>query len=221
VSKREVLIEFVAVLARLLTRQGNKVGAILFDGINRRVLPPRGGRRHVLQIIDSIARNPRLLRAPQTDLGAFFGRAPGIVQRRSLMFAISDFVSSPGWEKGLSMLARKHEVLAVRLVDPVDMSLPDIGLLPFEDAESGEQILVDTADRAFRRRFTALSEQREAALFEGFAAAGCDVLELSTYDDLIDAIRRFADLRKAQQSPSGGGSLAAHLLPEREAEAAP
>ncbi len=222
VSKREVLTEFVAVLARLLTRQGNKVGAILFDGVNRYVMPPRGGRLHVLQIIDRIVQNPRLLRAPQTDLGAFFGHALGAVQRRSLMFVISDFVSSPGWEKGLAMLTRRHEVLAVRLVDPVDLALPNIGLLPFEDAESGEQVFVDTGDAAFRRRFAALSERREAGLIEAFAAAGCDVLELSTYDDLIDAIRRFAELRKAQRAlSSGNGAMAAHLVPEAAAEAAP
>lgn len=212
VKKREVLTEFVAVLARLLTRQGNKVGAILFDGINRLVVPPDGGRLQVLHIIDRIARNPRLLRSPQTDLATFFGQALGVVRRRSLMFVMSDFVSAPGWEKALATLARRHEVLAVRLVDPVDMALPDIGLLPFEDAESGEQVFVDTGDRAFRARFETISAQHEAALFDGFAAAGCDVLELSTYDDLIEAIRRFADLRKAQRAlGSGGGTIAPHL----------
>jgi uncharacterized protein (DUF58 family) len=211
VSKREVLTEFVAVLARLLTRQGNKVGAILTDGINLFVVPPRGGRQQVLYLINRIAENPRLLRAPQTDLGAFLGKALATIRRRSILFLISDFVSAPGWERGLSMLARRHELLAVRLIDPVDMALPEIGMLPFEDAESGEQLFVDTSDKGFRKRFLALAEDREAQLFDAYARAGCDVLELSTYDDLVDAIRRFADLRKAQRTLSGGGTMPPHL----------
>jgi uncharacterized protein (DUF58 family) len=204
VTKRAVLTEFVAVLARLLTRQGNKVGAILHDGINLFVVPPRGGRNHVLHLISRVMANPRLLRTPQTDLGAFLRRALGAIQRRSLLFVISDFVSAPGWEKSLAMLTRRHELLAVRLIDPLDMALPDIGMLPFEDAESGEQLFVDTGDRGFRQRFIAAAEARDAALFDAYGAAGCDVLELSTGDDLLEAIRRFADLRKAQRALSGG-----------------
>ena len=210
-TKREVLTEFVAVLARLLTRQGNKVGAILTDGINLLVVPPRGGRQQVLHLISRIAQNPRLLRAPQTDLGAFLTRALGTIKRRSILFVISDFVSAPGWERGLSMLTRRHELLAVRLVDPVDSALPEIGMLPFEDAESGEQLFVDTSNKGFRKRFLALAEEHEAALLGAYARAGCDVLELSTYDDLVDAIRRFAELRKTQRTLSGGGTVPPHL----------
>jgi uncharacterized protein (DUF58 family) len=211
VTKRAVLIEFVAVMARLLTRQGNKVGGILYDGINLFVVPPRGGRGHVLHLINRIISNPRLLRAPRTDLGVFLTKTLGVLKRRSLVFAISDFVSAPGWERPLSMLARRHELLAVRLIDPLDTMLPDVGVLPFEDSESGEQVFVDTGDRRFRARFLAEAQRNEDHLFAGYAAAGCDVLELSTGDDLVDAIRRFADLRKAQRALSGGGSMPGHL----------
>ncbi|MEQ1768687.1 MAG: DUF58 domain-containing protein [Devosia sp.] len=216
VSKRRVLAEFTAVLARLLTRQGNKVGAILTDGINRLVVPPRGGRAHVLYLLDKIRTHPRLLRAPRTDLGTFLGSAIGALKRRSLIFAVSDFVSNPGWEKSLAMLGRRHEVLAVRLTDPIDLALPDLGLMPMEDAETGEQIFVDTGDRGFLRRFTEIGEAHEASLMSAFETAGADVLELSTGDDLIDAIRRFADLRRGT-----GGSLPAHLAGAPHEEAVP
>ena len=119
------------------------------------------------------------------------------------------------------MLTRRHELLAVRLVDPLDNALPDIGMLPFEDAESGEQVFVDTSDRKFRERFVAAAQQHEDALFAAYGAAGCDVLELSTGDDLVDAIRRFADLRKAQRTLSGGGTVPAHLAPAPTEEASP
>src|SRR3569623_760620 len=211
VTKRAVRTEFVAGLARLLSRQGYKVGGLLYDVVILFVVPPRGGREHVLHLINRVMSNPRLLRAPKTDLGVFLTKALGVPKRRSLVCAISDFVSAPGWERSLSMLARRHELLAVRLIDPLDRVLPDVGVLPFEDSESGEQVFVDTGGRRFRERFVAAAAQNEEQLFAAYAAAGCDVLELSTSDDLVEAIRRFADLRKAQRALRGGGTMPAHL----------
>ena len=211
VSKRQLLTEFTAVLARLLTRQGNKVGAILFNGATNFVVPPGVGRRHVLHLLEQVFSRPRLLRAPQTDLGAFLGRSLGVIRRRSLIFVVSDFISKPGWQRGLSFLNRRHEGVAVRLLDPLDMALPDIGLLAFQDAETGEQLFVDTTDKRFRRRFAAEAARTEETVMDGFADAGMDVLELSTGDDLVDAILRFADLRKTQSRLNGGSAMPSHL----------
>ena len=219
VSKRQVLAEFTAVVARLLTRQGNKVGAILYDGINSFVVPPRSGREHVLYLMSKVLGNPRLLRAPKTDLGLFLKRGGNLIKRRSLLFVVSDFIGVPGWEQALGGLGRRHEVLGVRLVDPMDKAMPDIGMMPFEDAETGEQIFVDTGDPFFRARFAAEAERGEEAVFAAFGAAGCDVLGLSTSDDLVDAIRRFVDMRKTQRTLSGGGTPPAHLNPRAEAGA--
>jgi len=216
ITKRQVLAEFSAVLARLLTRQGNKVGVIIYDGVSDHVVPPRSSRRHVLHILDRIQSHPRLLRAPHTDLGAFINRAMAMIRRRSVVFVVSDFISRPGWERALTLLNQRHEGVAVRLVDPLETVMPNIGLLVFQDAESGEQMFVDTNDAGFRRRFVAQAEAVEEALMAAFTSAGMDVLELSTGDDLVDAILRFADLRKGS---AGGGKLPAHLLPDREGTA--
>lgn len=205
ISKRQVLGEFAAVLARLLTRQGNKVGAILCDGLDDVVVPPRSGRLQVLHLLDTIHARPRLPRAPETDLGAFIGRSLAVIRRRSLVFVVSDFISRPGWDRALGQLTRRHEGVAVRLTDPLEAALPDIGLWVFQDAESGEQVFVDTGDRGFRKRFAAEAARAETALLDAFSSAGADVLELSTGDDLADAILRFADLRKVQARPGGGG----------------
>jgi uncharacterized protein (DUF58 family) len=211
VNKRQVLTEFAAVLARLLTRQGNKVGAILYNGVADVMVPPRSSRRHVLHLLERIYAFPRLSKAPQTDLGAFMGRALSVIKRRSIIFMVSDFISKPGWQRALSMLNQRHEGIAVRLVDPLEMALPDIGLLVFQDAESGEQVFVDTNDRGFRRRFAAAAAQSEESLIEAFTDAGMDVLELSTHDDLVDAILRFADMRKGRSRTGGGTALPNHL----------
>jgi len=207
VSKRQMLTEFTAVVSRLLSRQGNKVGAILFNGISDYVVPPHAGRRHVLHMLDKVLANPRLLRSPETDLNAFLGRALSVMKRRTICFVVSDFVSKPGWERGLNQLARRHETIAVRLIDPVDTALPDMGMLLFQDAETGEQLFVDTVDKRFRRRFEALAAHNEDRLMDAFAAAGVDVLELSTTDDLVDAVLRFAHMRKVQSRLGGGGAL--------------
>jgi uncharacterized protein (DUF58 family) len=91
------------------------------------------------------------------------------------------------------------------------MELPDLGLVTMRDAETGEQLFVDTHDRAFRKRFAAVAERREKELRLAFRDAGVDVLELSTNDDLVDAILRFADLRKRRSQLAAGGNLPKHL----------
>jgi uncharacterized protein (DUF58 family) len=138
------------------------------------------------------------------------------MQRRSLVFVVSDFISTPGWPESLAQLAHRHEIVAVRLYDPLEMELPDLGLLVMRDAETGEQLFVDTHDRAFRQRFAAVAERREKEIRRAFSQAGVDALELSTNDDLVDGILRFADLRKRRSQLAAGGSLPPHLRGSRE-----
>src|SRR5690606_22153291 len=119
------------------------------------------GRGQVLYMLDRILNHPRQPRTPPTDLGAALGRTLAAVRRRSLFFVVSDFVSTPGWDRVLSWLGQRHEGIVVRLTDPLDMLLPDIGLVAFQDAETGEQVMIDTNDRGFRRRFIAAAERNE------------------------------------------------------------
>jgi uncharacterized protein (DUF58 family) len=208
VSKRTVLAEFVAVLARLLTGRGNACGAMLFSADMDRIVPPRGGRRQVLHLLNLLASRPRLVRSAPTDLGAILRQAAGILRRRSVVFVISDFISRPGWDKPLGFLARRHDVVAIRLLDPSETHMPDIGLLAFQDAESGEQLLVDTHDRGFRRRFAAAAQQENEAIRARLARAGVDCLEVSTADDLLDAVVRFTQMRRQRVR---GAALPSHM----------
>jgi uncharacterized protein (DUF58 family) len=205
-SKRELASAFVGVLARLLTRHGNRVGALLYGNAVDTVLPARSGRLHVLELLQRMRARPIEAAPGATNLRDLLVAALGIVKRRSVVFVVSDFISAPGWEAALGQLARRHEVTAVRLFDPLEMELPDIGLLTLRDAETGEQLLVDTHDHGFRTRFKAAAEKREAALLEGLASAGVDTLELATDDDLVDALLRFADLRKQRSRLANGSS---------------
>jgi uncharacterized protein (DUF58 family) len=195
-SKRKALTEFTGVLAKLLTRHGNRVGAVMFGGKVDQVIPARGGRRHVLHLLDALLKRPSLKAAPATSLTELIRAGFDMIGRRSLVFVVSDFISTPGWEEALGLLSRRHEVLAVRLFDPMELELPDLGLLTLQDAETGQQVFVDTRDKGFRRRFAQAAERREIELRAAFQRAGVDALELSTVDDVGDSILGFANLRK-------------------------
>ena len=111
----------------------------------------------------------------------------------------------------MGLLAQKHEVVAVRLFDPLEAELPDLGLVTMRDAESGEQMLVDTSNAKFRQRFAQIAAQRETELRQALSRAGVDTLELSTEDDLVQSILRFTDMRKRRSRIGAGAKLPAHL----------
>ena len=196
--KRTVLIDFVTTLARLLTRHGNRIGAMFASGGNRveRTIPPCGGRMQVLRLVNDLLKQPQLRQSAFTNLTPLLETGLNAIKRRSLIFIISDFISAPGWERPLRLLNRRHEVLAIRLWDPREVELPDIGPIIMEDAETGEQLYVDTHDRGFRQRFHEAAQRREAEMKDLFKRAGVDALSLSTDEDLVRAIIRFATLRQ-------------------------
>ena len=196
-TKLDVSTRFVGLLARVITRHGNRVGALFYGDRVDSVLPPRNSRSHVLQLMRRMRERQREAGAGEaTSLGDLLRAADGMIRRRSLVLVVSDFISQPGWEAALARLTQRHDVVAVRLFDPLEMDLPEIGLVTAEDAETGEQLFIDTADPAFRQRYAAEAEARETALREALARAGADTLELSTDDDLLEAMLRFAALRR-------------------------
>ena len=212
--KSQVSTEFVAVLSRLLTRHGNRVGAMLYGSGVDTVIPARSGRQHVLQLLHTLQTRPESSSAAvsgPTRLHELLESASKGVRRRSTVFVVSDFISESGWDKPLGMLAQRHEVTAVRLTDPLELALPDLGLIPIRDAETGEQLLVDTSDAGFRKRFARIAAQREADLRQSLGRAGVDTLELSTSDDLVSALTRFTDLRKQRSRAAAGGTFPKHL----------
>jgi uncharacterized protein (DUF58 family) len=227
VRKRMLSAELVTVLARLFTRYGNRVGALLYRDRVETVVPARSGRRHVLHLLDRMLRIGEPAEAGSavrpadrpaehaadrvTDLTELLARAQQTIKRRSVVFVVSDFISKPGWAKGIALLARRHEVIAVRLYDPLEVEFPDLGLVVMEDAETGEQLFVDTHDGNFRRRFAEAAQKREAGLRTALAEAGVDCLELATDDRLDEALLSFTRLRKRRSQLAAGGMRARAL----------
>jgi uncharacterized protein (DUF58 family) len=221
-QKDLVLAEVATTLALVLSRRGNRVGMVVFDQELERVLPARSGRNQVLQIADLLLdrRNARAAATeaaatargrrrkgrdesePErhvTDLGAMLHRSAGMIRRRSLVVVVSDFISEPGWEQALSRLARRHEVVAMQVRDPREDELPDVGSIYVEDAETGEQIFVDTSDAAFRSRLRSAADQRQATLEEATRSVGVDLHQIRTDEDLVRSLLRISALRRRRR----------------------
>jgi uncharacterized protein (DUF58 family) len=212
--KRDTVVDFAGVMARLLTRHGNKVGAMIFSRTVEDVLPPRSGQLQILQLVHQLIRPERQARANEarqrhakkkrneadreavTDLRGILDRAGETLKRRSLVFLVSDFISPEGWDTALGRLAQRHEVIAVWLNDPREEELPPIGPLVLEDSETGEQVYVDTRDKGFQERFAQLVAERRAKLERTFARSGVDVIRLTTDADLVQTLLAFAHIRR-------------------------
>jgi uncharacterized protein (DUF58 family) len=204
--KRDVSEAFVAVMASVVLRHGNRVGAVLYGSQVETVLPARSGRNHVLHLMQRMRARPTAASSGATRLADLIERARPSMPRRASVFVVSDFISEAGWETSLARLAERHDVVAVRLYDPAEMQLPELGLVLVQDAETGEQLFVDTGAHGFRERFEAAATRREAELRSALTRAGVDTLELPTDADLGESILAFVDARR-QRSRLAAGAL--------------
>ena len=190
-GKSVVLAELALVLARVLGRGGNRVGAVLYGAGRARIVPPGTGRRQALRIGHELERTAPDADAgaagQTTDLAAMLGAVSGLA-RRSLVVVVSDLIGTGDWERPLMQLAHRNEVVALRVVDAADDALPEVGLVVVEDAETGEQVLVDSGDPWFRARYRQGVDEREASLGAGMRRAGVPLHRIDTGADLVPAL---------------------------------
>lgn len=201
-SKRQRMLEFVGLMGLLLQRHGNRVGAVILHpdtDVHMQVMPARMGRRHLLHLMDAVQKFAPSQKPHASPLGPWLRQVQSLIRRRSQVFVLSDFLGESDWTEALVGLARRHDGVAVRLSDPLEQVLPAAGLVWLQDAESAEQMLLDTSDPGLRRRFAELSEQREANFVQALALAGMDGLSLSTDDDLVLALRHYVALRQRRR----------------------
>ena len=198
-GKDDVLSELALVLARLFGRGGNRVGALLYDsGLydtgTVRTVPPGTGRRHALRIGAELARTADGSRRAvgqkrgTTDLAAMLDAVAKLARRRALIVVISDFIGDGDWGRSLLRLVPRHEVVALRVIDGADDALPDVGLVVVEDAETGEQLVIDSGDPLLRARLRAGVEERDARLDAGMRRAGVPIHRIGTDADLATAL---------------------------------
>lgn len=203
-TKLDRSVEVVAALASLLARGGNRVGACLYDGSLPRLIKATAGRAGVLALLRSFQAPAPEGVQPETDLSVLLDAMTGVLRRRSLVFLVSDFYGPPGWDRSLGTLARRHEVVTIRVTSPNEGVLPDVGVVWMEDSETGKQLLVDTSDPAVRRRYGHIETERAKALEAAFRKARVAAFDLSTDDDLVRRLLAWSDRRRAQKSSTGG-----------------
>jgi len=197
-TKAQVGAEVAATFAQLFVRGGNRVAAILYDNDVQHLVPPRQGRDQVLVLLRALL-DPISGRGAVTDLSRLLELAARTLVRRSLVVIVSDFISEPDWERPLLRLSARHEVVGVRLFDRREFDLPDAGLVVVEDAETGEQLLVDTGDAELRQRLRASGIERYEAVRRAAARAGVDLHTISTDEDLVPAFMRMIESRRKRR----------------------
>jgi len=197
-GKHDVLSELALVLARLFGRGGNRIGALLYDNGVVRIVPAGTGRRHALRIgaelTGTAGGRPRVGQHSTgqyngtTDLAAMLDAAAKVARRRALIVVISDFIGDGDWGRSLLRLTPRHEVVALRVTDAADDELPDVGLVVVEDAETGEQLVIDSGDPLLRTRLRAAVENRDTRLAAGMRRAGVPIHRIGTDADLVTAL---------------------------------
>lgn len=188
-GKADTLTELALVLARLFGRGGNRVGAVVYDGTSARLVPAGSGRAQALRIGHELDRSVPAGSAT-TDLAAMLDAVTLPARRRSLVVVVSDFIGTGTWQRPLVRLVHRHDVVALRVVDPADDALPDVGLLVVEDAETGEQLLVDASDPLFRVGFDEAVAARDGEVAAGLRQAAVPLHVVRTDQDLLEALVR-------------------------------
>jgi len=195
-SKREIMAEIGSVLAFSAVRNNDKVGLILFTDFVELYIPPKKGRSHILRVIREILFfQPR---GSRTDLKVPLDFINRVARRRCVAFLISDFCLPGDFSSSLQELLpkvrvsnRRHDLISLIVSDPREAQLPDVGWITLEDAESGEQVDINTSDPAIRRRYAELAAERRARINRSVRSSGVDLLELSTDTSYIPPLLGF------------------------------
>lgn len=195
-SKSRVGVELSAVVGMSAATNHDRVGLLLFTDRVERFLPPRRGRNHLLRVTRELLGFEPMGRG--TDVGMALEHASKVLKRRSVVFVVSDFASAD-FERPLRALSRRHEVVAVRVEDPRERSLPAAGLVDLEDAEGGEVVTVDLGSARVRRAVEEGWRARRSALAGMFARAKVDVVEVSTERNFVDDLAGYFRRRERRR----------------------
>lgn len=187
-TKREIATEIAALLAFSAIKSNDKVGLIAFSSQIERFVPPAKGTRHVLRLLRELLYLLPVQAGTSTLRALEY--ASHMLKRRSVIFLISDFLDH-GYESRLRVAAQRHDVVAISLTDPRELELPDVGLIDLEDAESGERVLIDSSDRAVRRRYHEQAVEQRALRDRMLGSLNVDHVAVSTDRSYIEPLIAF------------------------------
>jgi uncharacterized protein (DUF58 family) len=186
--KNEVAAEFCSLLAFSAVKNNDKVGLIVFTDQVEMFIPPKKGTQHVLRVIRELLDfTPR---KAKTDIVGALDYLGKVTKKRAVVFLVSDF-QAEGFERSMRVIGKRHDLVAVTVVDPREIRLPDVGLLELEDAETGEIVVVDTSSSAVRKRYERLGREQSDQFRDLFASMGVDQIEIQTDKDYIPSLVKF------------------------------
>ena len=197
-SKRELAAELAAVLAFSAISNNDKVGALLFTDGAEKYIRPGKGRLHVLRLISEVLTYQPARRG--TNLTTALQHINRALSRRAVVFVISDFMDE-GFARALKVTSRKHDLIAVPIVDASERALPDLGWIAFEDAETGEVVEFNTGDPKARAKFAEVAEDRLARLRRTFRRSGLDTIEAQTDQPYLRSLMQFFENRLRRLRP--------------------
>ena len=186
--KREMEAEICAVVAFSAIQNNDKVGLLLFSYQVELFVPPKKGKKHVLRLIRDLFAHQK--KSNGTNIKVALDHLVRVLHRRSIVMMLSDFMDS-NFETSLRAIARRHDTIAVHMVDPVEMDLPDVGLLEVTDAETGHQILVDTGSEDVRNLYVSQAIERERTVEMMFRRLRIDRVPIHTDEGYVDPLIRF------------------------------
>ncbi len=196
-SKRELAAEVAAIMVLSAIRNNDKIGLLLFTDEVELFIPPKKGRSHALRVIrEMLYFEPR---GYGTDIGTALEYLNHIVPRRAVVFLLTDFESKE-FESPLSVSAARHDLVAILIRDRFELNLPDLGMVILEDAETGEQVQVDTRSKAARIAFEALANRRDETIERLLRRNRIDVIPLLTGVDYLPALRAFFKRRERRMA---------------------
>jgi uncharacterized protein (DUF58 family) len=206
--KGRLVTEMAVAASELLARSGNRVGVVLFGAGGQPVIvPPRAGRTHRLRLLAGLepaaARAAGSAGAAVTDLVAVLERVERVARRPALVVLVTDFLTTGGWERPLARMSLRHEIVAVHVTDPRESVIPDVGVVTFEDPETGRQLTVDTSSRRLRERFAEAARGQREAIHGQLRRCRVDVLPLATDDELVPLLARFLAGRRTLRTMRG------------------
>ncbi|MBL8163155.1 MAG: DUF58 domain-containing protein, partial [Anaerolineae bacterium] len=193
--KRQAAVEIGALVAYSAIRNHDRVSLVTFSDRLEGYVPPRKGRNHMLRLIQALSELPQVLRG--TDLASALRTADRLSGRRSILFVMSDFLTaSADYLAELRLIAKRHDVIAIVLSDPLEVKWPDAGLVRLRDAETGEYHVVDLSREAWRERFVAQSRRFRQMRDQALAEAGIDRIDIRTDHEYLPALVQFFEMRR-------------------------
>ncbi len=190
--KGEIAVELCAILAFSAIKNNDRVGLIIFTDQIEKFVPPKKGKKHVLRVIRELLYfKPETKKTNITEALEYLHK---VIKRKSVAFLISDFISGD-YKKALELTNKKHDLIAITITDPRELTFPDVGLIELEDAETGEQVLVDTSDEEVRRLFSELNTRQREKRHKFFRSINLDFIDITTNRPYVDEVIKFFRMR--------------------------